>query len=43
MQVPTPTATRIAQICTVVYFAFFLLLPWYSRLDKTKPPPERLT
>ncbi|MGI9297470.1 MAG: cytochrome b [Gammaproteobacteria bacterium] len=31
-----------AQFFTVVYFAFFLLMPWYSRLDKTRPPPERL-
>jgi ubiquinol-cytochrome c reductase cytochrome b subunit len=43
MQVPTPTATRIAQVGTVVYFAFFLLMPWYTAIDKTKPPPERLT
>jgi ubiquinol-cytochrome c reductase cytochrome b subunit len=43
MQVPTPTATRIAQVATVLYFAFFLLMPWYTSLDKTKTPPERLT
>jgi len=43
MQVPTPTATRIAQVGTVVYFAFFLLMPWYTSIDKTEPPPERLT
>ena len=43
MQVPTPTATRIAQVSTVAYFAFFLLMPWYTGIDKTKPPPERLT
>ena len=33
----------IAQICTVVYFAFFALMPWYTALDKTKPVPERVT
>jgi ubiquinol-cytochrome c reductase cytochrome b subunit len=43
MQVPTPTATRIAQVCTVVYFAFFLLMPWYTAIGKTRQPPERLT
>jgi ubiquinol-cytochrome c reductase cytochrome b subunit len=31
-----------AQFFTLVYFAFFLLMPWYSRADKTRPPPERL-
>ncbi len=32
-----------ALIGTIVYFAFFLLMPIYSRLDKTKPVPERVT
>jgi len=31
------------QIFTVVYFAFFLFMPWYTTLDKTKPVPERVT
>ena len=43
MQVPTPTATRIAQVSTIAYFAFFLLMPWYTSIDETKQPPERLT
>ncbi len=43
MQVPTPTATRIAQASTIAYFAFFLLMPWYTSRDTTTPPPERLT
>jgi ubiquinol-cytochrome c reductase cytochrome b subunit len=32
----------IAQVCTLVYFAFFLLMPWYTTFDKTKPVPERV-
>jgi ubiquinol-cytochrome c reductase cytochrome b subunit len=32
-----------AQISTILYFAFFVLMPWYSRIDKTKPVPERVT
>ena len=24
-------------------FAFFLLMPWYSKIDKCKPEPERVT
>ena len=39
----SPTKTLLAQIFSVIYFAFFLLMPWYSRLDKTKPEPERVT
>ena len=35
--------TLLAQIFTVVYFAFFLLMPIYTSLEKTKPVPERVT
>ena len=43
MQPPSPLKTNIARIATGLYFAFFLLMPWYSRQDKTKPVPERVT
>ncbi len=33
----------IAQISTILYFAFFFLMPWYTKYDKTKPVPERVT
>lgn len=42
MKSPTPLYTLLAQIFTVIYFAFFLLMPWYSKIDKTKPEPERV-
>ena len=32
-----------AQIGLVIYFAFFLLMPIYTQLDRTKPEPDRLT
>ena len=38
-----PLLTLFAQVFTVLYFAFFLLMPWYSKIDKTKPVPERVT
>ncbi|KPJ91991.1 MAG: hypothetical protein AMJ55_10530 [Gammaproteobacteria bacterium SG8_15] len=38
----TPTATVFSRLCTIIYFAFFLLMPVYTRLDKTKPPPDRV-
>jgi ubiquinol-cytochrome c reductase cytochrome b subunit len=36
-------ATLVARIFTALYFAFFLLMPWYTRIDKTKPEPTRVT
>ncbi len=36
-------ATLLAQILTVIYFAFFICMPIYSKIDKTKPVPTRLT
>ena len=40
---PTPARTFLAQICTGIYFAYFLLMPWYTRAEKTKPVPDRVT
>jgi ubiquinol-cytochrome c reductase cytochrome b subunit len=40
---PTDARTLVAQICTVLYFLFFLLMPIYTRLDSTKPVPDRVT
>jgi ubiquinol-cytochrome c reductase cytochrome b subunit len=39
----TMTTTFLARFFTLNYFAFFFLMPWYTRLDRTKPVPERLT
>ena len=36
-------ATIAARIFTLLYFAFFILMPWYTVMDKTKPVPERVT
>ena len=35
--------TVVAQVGTVYYFAFFLLMPWWSRLGRFKPVPARVT
>jgi ubiquinol-cytochrome c reductase cytochrome b subunit len=40
---PTDGRTLAAQIFTVIYFMFFLLMPIYTRIEKTKPVPERVT
>jgi ubiquinol-cytochrome c reductase cytochrome b subunit len=42
-QAPTAGRTMLAQAGTIVYFAFFLLMPIYTRIDKTKPVPDRVT
>ena len=39
---PTAGRTLLAQICTGIYFAYFLLMPWYTRVEKTKPVPDRV-
>ena len=39
----TPLLTIVAQVLSVIYFLFFLLMPWYTSIDKTKPEPERVT
>jgi ubiquinol-cytochrome c reductase cytochrome b subunit len=36
-------ATVVSRVLTVTYFLFFLLMPWYTARDKTKPVPERVT
>lgn len=43
VQAPTPGRTLLSQVCTVLYFAYFLLMPFYTRFEKTKPVPERVT
>jgi len=39
----TEGRTLAAQVCTILYFLFFLLMPWYTTIDKCKPEPERVT
>ena len=39
----TPERTILARILTAVYFAYFILMPWFTRIEKTKPVPERVT
>lgn len=39
----TPTATIIGRVCTILYFLYFLLMPFYTSIEKCKQPPERVT
>jgi ubiquinol-cytochrome c reductase cytochrome b subunit len=42
-QSPSFWGEKISQVCMVFYFGFFLAMPWWSRMDKFKPVPERVT
>jgi ubiquinol-cytochrome c reductase cytochrome b subunit len=43
VQPPSPVAQVIAQVGTLLYFAFFLFMPWWSAMGKFKPVPDRVT
>ena len=43
MQAVTPLYSLMAQIFTALYFAFFILMPWFTSIGETKPVPERTT
>ena len=40
---PTHERTIIAQLATVAYFAFFILMPLYTRFETTRAVPDRVT
>jgi ubiquinol-cytochrome c reductase cytochrome b subunit len=42
-QPATELYTWFARLFTLVYFLFFFLMPIYTRMEDTKPVPERLT
>ncbi|MDC9725373.1 MAG: cytochrome bc complex cytochrome b subunit [Gammaproteobacteria bacterium] len=42
-QPATTLYTNLARVFSVIYFAFFILMPFYTSIDKDKPVPERVT
>jgi ubiquinol-cytochrome c reductase cytochrome b subunit len=42
-QPPSAAGNYVSQVGTLVYFGFFLLMPWWSRLGTFKPVPNRVT
>ena len=42
LQPATPGYTNAARFFAVIYFAFFALMPWYTKVDRTRPVPERV-
>ena len=43
IQPPSEIGTVVAQVGTIYYFGFFLLMPWWSRIGEFKPVPSRVT
>ncbi|MEO7335437.1 MAG: cytochrome bc complex cytochrome b subunit [Caldimonas sp.] len=41
-QPPSTVGNYLSQIGTLVYFGFFLLMPWWSRIGAFKPVPDRV-
>jgi ubiquinol-cytochrome c reductase cytochrome b subunit len=40
---PSTIGGRVAQLGTLFYFGFFLLMPWWSKLGEPKQVPDRVT
>lgn len=43
VKAPTPERTALARICTILYFGFFILMPFYTKWEKVKAEPKRVT
>jgi ubiquinol-cytochrome c reductase cytochrome b subunit len=39
---PTEGRTIISQVCTLLYFSFFLFMPWWSTMGTFKKVPDRV-
>ena len=42
VQPPSPIGEKVAQLGTLIYFGFFLLMPWWTSVGEFKQPPERV-
>ena len=43
VQPPSPVGQIISQVGTLLYFGFFLFMPWWSAMGEFKPVPDRVT
>jgi len=43
VQPPSPTGELVSQVGTLLYFGFFVLMPWWSQMGSFKPVPDRIT
>src|SRR5690554_6290702 len=42
VKAPTTGRTILAQVCTILYFAYFIGMPFWTRREKTQPEPTRV-
>jgi ubiquinol-cytochrome c reductase cytochrome b subunit len=42
IQPPSPIGEKVSQLGTLIYFAFFLAMPWWSKMGQFKPVPSRV-
>ena len=42
LQPATGVYTYLARFFTILYFSFFIFMPIYTSMEKTKPVPERV-
>ena len=42
IQAPSTIGEKVAQLGTLLYFGFFLLMPWWTSVGEFKQPPERV-
>ncbi len=43
VKAPTPARTILAQICTIIYFSYFIGIYFWTRYEKTRIEPDRIT
>ena len=43
IQAPSPVGEKVSQIGTLIYFGFFLAMPWWSKMGEFKQVPKRVT
>ena len=42
IQPPSPVGEKVSQLGTLIYFGFFLAMPWWSKMGQFKPVPSRV-
>ncbi len=43
IKAPTPERTFLAQVCTGIYFSYFAGIYFWTRYERTRPEPDRIT
>ena len=43
VKAPTAARTVLTQICTILYFSYFIGIYFWTRIESTRPEPDRIT